>query len=313
MNRFKISAIVFIIFTIACSGPMKTIKFRAKALFPEGVVYDKKSGTFLVTSLTEGMVSRVDRTGKITPFIIDKQLISAVGIELDRERNRVIVCNSDPGPGKRTNTITQGKLAGIGIYDADTGKKIKYIELSKGIPGGHFANAIAIASDGSIYITDSFSPIIYKVDTNYNVKIFFTDKSLTGEGFNLNGIVRHPDGYLLVAKYNDGTLYKIPEKNPETYTKVKISSLFKGADGIVQLNARKIALISNVDPVQVTILVSKDDWKSAEIIKKYNNPEFDFPTTGALVSGKLFVLNAKLGKLFSGKRDITQFEIIRLD
>lgn len=69
MTKFKISATVVIIFTIASSGPIKTIKFRAKALFPEGVAYDKKSGAFLVTSLTEGMVNKVDRTGKVTPFI----------------------------------------------------------------------------------------------------------------------------------------------------------------------------------------------------------------------------------------------------
>jgi hypothetical protein len=50
------------------------------------------------------------------------------------------------------------------------------------------SNDLTFDTAGNIYITDSFSPVIYKVDTDYKVSILIQDPAFAGEGFNLNRI-----------------------------------------------------------------------------------------------------------------------------
>ena len=93
-------------------------------------------------------------------------MVSAVGLRIDSQRDRVLVCNSDPGVSLHTDKTTQGKLAGLAVFQLSTGKLIKYLDLGGLSSGGnHFCNDIAVDDDGTAYATDSFSPIIYKIST----------------------------------------------------------------------------------------------------------------------------------------------------
>ena len=121
------------------------IRFKKPALYPEGLEYDVKNNRFLVTSLHEGTVGTVTPDGQYQVLFQDSHMVSAIGIRVDKMRDRVLVCNSDPGVSLHTKKENQGKLAGLAVFQLSTGKLIKYIDLaslSKG--GGHFCNDIAL-------------------------------------------------------------------------------------------------------------------------------------------------------------------------
>ena len=309
----KIFLMLFALLIIVQGCEKKSgIVFNRPNLYPEGITYDTGRNEFIVTSITTGDIGRVDINGKYKLFISDNKLISAIGIHVDEKRNRLIVCNSDPGKSKKSTKKTQMKKASLGIYSLKTGDLIKHVDLADEKPGNHFANDFTIDPKGNLFVTDSFSPVIYKVDINYKVNIFLSSRKFKGKGFNLNGIVYHPNGYLLVAKSNQGKLFKIPVDKPESFTEVKLPKTILGADGLVLINPKELAVVQNKGEGLVTVLEGIDNWKKGKIKKQYLKG-FAFPTTATIASGKIFVLNAKLNRLFSGKNEkVNSYEIINI-
>ncbi len=295
------------------------VSFNKTALYPEGLEYDQHSNSFLVTSIREGIVGRVSNDGNYTVFAQDQRMVSAVGIRIDSERNRVLVCNADPGASQFSTPETTGKLAALMVFELSTGKAIKYIDLAEGIEGSHFCNDIAIDHDGTAYITDSFSTIIYKVTADYKTSVLINNQRFAGSAFNLNGIVIK-DNYLLVNKFNEGTLFKIPLDKPENFSQVKINEKFDGADGLLWAPDGSLILIANdsghggfvpgKSTNKVIKLSSTDNWATAEVISTADTGDV-FATTGVVRDGQIYVVYAMLHILFNPKTEqhIKQFEI----
>lgn len=303
--------LAFLVIVQGC-GEKSDIIFNRTNLYPEGIAYDADRNEFLVTSLTTGDIGRVGLNGKYKLFISDNKLISAMGIHVDKKRDRLIVCNSDPGVSKKSAKKTQMKKASLGIYSLKTGDLIKHVDLADANSGNHFANDFTIDPEGNLFVTDSFSPVIYKVDINYRVSIFLSSPKFKGKGFNLNGIVYHPNRYLLVTKYNQGKLFKIPVDKPESFAEVQLPGTLLGADGLVLTSPKELVVVQNMGQNRVTILEGSGDWKKAAIKKQYLKG-FAYPTTGTIASEKIFVLNAKLNRLFSGKNEkVDSYEIINI-
>ena len=67
----------------------------------------------------------------------------------------------------KTSPKTQKKIARLLAFDLATGKKQHAVELDKLVEGQHFCNDMTIDGDGNVFVTDSFSPVIYRVDPKY--------------------------------------------------------------------------------------------------------------------------------------------------
>lgn len=297
------------------------VKVNSPALYPEGVEWDQANQRFLVGSLRKGTLGSVKDDGSYEVFATDPRMISSIGVELDSARDRVLVCNSDAGAGEKTSKETATRLAALAVFQLSSGKLIKYIDLAKGLEGGHFCNDIALDKDGTAYITDSFSPIIYKVDPDYNASVLFSDPAFSGKSFNLNGIVVK-DNYLLVVKMNSGQLFKIPLDNPKSFTEVEVmtSEKFEGADGLLWApdgsliliagNNAHIGVPANTDTNAVFRLTSNDDWKTATVKGKSDTGDV-FASTGTIRDGEIYVMHSMLHVLFNPetKQHIEQFDI----
>ena len=295
------------------------VTFTSNALYPEGVEWDAKNQRFLVTSIHKGEIGSVKDDGTYWVFAKDPRMISAVGIEIDASRDRVLVCNADAGAAVNSSKETTGKIAALAVFQLSTGKLIQYIDLAKGLDGGHFCNDIAISKDGTAYITDSFSPIIYKVDTDYNASVLINDDTFTGKAFNLNGIVVK-DNYLLVDKMNSGQLIKIPLDNPKSFNEVTVKEDLEGADGllwapdgsllVIANNNAHVGIPSSTANNSVIRLTSSDGWKTATVKGKASTGDV-FATTGTVRDGQTYVVHAMLHVLFNPntKKQIEQFEI----
>ncbi len=312
--------VLLTLFAAACARPTQVaqVTFSNADLFPEGVVYDAPRSRFLVSSLRKGVIGAVSDDGKYEVFIDDERLVSAIGLHIDRERNRLIVCVSDPGVSVRTKPDAQKKLAGVAVYNLSDGKLLHFENLAANDPDGfHFANDAVTTADGTIYVTNSFSPVIYRITPDYKSSEFIRDERFGGEGFGLNGIELAGDA-LIVAKYNEGVLFRIPLADPSAYTEVAIDRKFPGADGLLKVDDSTLALISNRGAGQpeydrAFTLTSADGWKSARVVGEVQKPGMEFPTTADVRGGEVYVLNAKLNRLFSGATEPTQsFEIFNI-
>ncbi len=279
---------------------------------PEGVSYDSVSKSYFLGSLTEPVVYRINSNKQIGRFVYDKDIVSSAGVHIDTQRRRLLVTSLDLGTSGVSELKQKATRAGIGIYSLKTAERIAFVDLAQGLSGKHLSNDIALDTDGNIYITDSFSPIIYKVDTNYKPSILIQDPEFEGEGFNLNGIVFHPDGYLIVSNYSSNSLYKVPLKNPKNWSKIELSTTLSGPDGLVLLSENKLAVIENSDGGNVSILHSTNNWHSAKL-KSAHSLDSAFPTTATLAKGKLMVLDGQIDKLFSGnKSEVKNLSIYQL-
>lgn len=308
--------IITILFSLAaCQKPRTSVNFAKAGLYPEGLEYDEKADNFLVTSLSQGNVGKVTPDGKYSEFVKDDELVSAIGIRIDRKNNRILVCNSDPGASVKTNKDTQGKKAGLGIYDLATGKKTSYIDLGALNPdAGNFANDIALDDKGNIYVTNSFSPIIFQIGSDLKAKIFLQNDRFKGEGFGLNGIVYDEKGFLIVSKYNEGVLFKVPVNDPEKFTEVKLAEKIVGADGLLWGNNGNLIVNANASTNKSYEIKSKDNWESAEIVNSISTGEV-FVTTGVKTKHGIFILYSMLNKLFdpNNKVPAESFTIQKLE
>ncbi|TFZ65073.1 hypothetical protein E4631_16130 [Hymenobacter sp. UV11] len=243
------------------ASPAK-ITVPQRALSPEGIQYDETNKRFLVSSRTQGRIGTVRDDSTYTQLADDARLVSTIGLNLDVPRQRLLAAVSDIGVNTtRTSAATLRKLAALAIFNPSSGALLSYVDLGALRPTlPHFANDIAVDAQGNAYITDSLSPIIYKVDAQGVATVFLENAQLSGgSGFGLNGIVFHPNGYLLVAKTNDGTLFKVPVANPTGFTTVTSTQSLVGADGMLLLDNTTLLVVAGSQNT-VFRMTSSDAW-----------------------------------------------------
>ena len=266
--------------------PPPMIVAERGGFMPEGVEYDSTNGRVLTGSLSEGSVLHIDHDGRVMAVVTDPDLISSVGIEVDEPRGRLLVANSD-------RSVFQSGGAGqakLGVYDLTTGERIAMVDLAAAIvdapaDAGYFANDVAVADDGTAYVTDTRMSAIYRVGTDYQASVLhrFDD-------FSPNGIVHHSGDYLIVC--GGGTLWKVPLDDPTDATPVALSEELAGLDGMVWAADGRLAIVSNSGN-RVVALTSGDDWATAELagIATFETQA----TTAAVVGDHIYVVHPHLG------------------
>ena len=270
--------------SVPAPEPLPTMIVAERGGFiPEGVEYDMTNGRLLTGSLSEGSVYQIHGDGRVTELVADSELISSVGIEADEVRDRLLVANSD-------RSVFEGDGVGqakLGVYNLTTGERIAMVDLAATItdpPEGtaYFANDVAVADDGTAYVTDTRMNVIYQVTVDYEASVLhrFDD-----DGAGPNGIVHHPGGYLLVAR--GATLWKVPIGDPGAAAEVALPEEITAQDGMVW-SAMRLAIVSN-NANRVVALTSQDDWMSAEVagVGSYEGQA----TTAAVVGDDIYVVH----------------------
>lgn len=225
---------------------------------PEGIEYDQANERFLTGSLAEGSIFTIGLDGSVTPFVTDPELVSSVGIEVDEARDRLYVANSDRGVFGGTAT----GHAKLGIYNLTTGAKTAMVDLAAALTnptGSFFANDVAVDRDGNAYVTDTMQNVVYRVDASNQASVLHRFEPMS----QLNGIVYHDAGYLLVAA--GARLFKVPIDNPSGTTEVMVAEPVPGSDGMVWASDGRLVITSNAaDNPRLVALTSNDDWATAQ-------------------------------------------------
>lgn len=275
------------------------IVFEHRNLYPEGIEYDEGSQRFLLSSVTQGTIYQVADDGTIEPFIEDDELELTLGLEIDHVNNRLLVANS-------SHSEEQGML---GAYDLETGQRIFMVNLSDLHPSSrHLANDVAVDTNGIAYVTDFYAPVIYRVDMEGKVSIFMEDKVFAS----INGIVAHPDGYLILGAAPN-LLLKIPLKEPEVI-QIKLAddiSWFEITDGIILHPDGGLIMVTFPASV-IYWLGSDDNWASASLVAKSAGHNLGYGTTVALRGSSVYVIYSHLNR-WMGRHDQYTFEIVRVE
>lgn len=266
--------------------PPAVITAARGGFIPEGVEYDTTAHRFMTGSIAEGSVMAIGLDGTVTAAITDPDLVASVGIEVDEERDRLLVANSN-SPFAKNGGPGQAKL---GVYRLSTGERLAMVDLaataaSAAVDSMHFANDVAVGADGSAYVTDTRANLIYQVTPGYQASVLHRF-----DGFAPNGIVFHPSGYLLVV---GGTMmFKVPLANPDATTQVKLQAEVAGQDGAVWMADGRLAVVSNSEN-RVVALTSTDDWASAQLAGQA--PYDAQATTAAVVGDDVYVVQPHFG------------------
>jgi DNA-binding beta-propeller fold protein YncE len=303
-----ISSVAFGVEPIKFSGNnLESITINKPALYPEGIDYNPKTDKFIVGSFRDGGVYEINSDGSYHKVINDERLNSVLAVRVDVKRNRLLVVNSDIGSSINSNVEGPKKSASLGIYELSSGNSIDFINLGKLLPNkNHLANGMTLDLEGNIYVTDSFSPVIYKIDTRGHASIFLESERFLGEGINLNGIVFHPNGYLLAVKKGEGVLFKIPLDKPQEFSVIKSPRKFIGGDGLVLLNNEDLIVIANRAAGEITETVfslsSTDDWVTTKVTQELKFGKV-YLTTGVMRKDKLYVMHSNLKSLMLASKD----------
>lgn len=284
-----------------------TVRIEAPGLHPEGVAWDAERGRFLVSSVTRGTVTAVRDDGSHTTLVDDTALTATIGVHIDAPRGRLLVADSDVAAVQGSG---QGH-AKLGIYDLETGDRRRLVDLGALHDGRHFANDLTAGPDGTVYVTDSFSPVIYAVPPGGEPSVFVEDERLGADGFGLNGIDHHPDGYLLVAMAAQRALYRVPVDAPEEMERVELSEPF-AADGLVLRDDGSLVAVaatgSGEEQTSEALLLRSDDgWGSARVVGRAPAPG---GTTAAVRDGAVYVVDARFDRM-GGEEPAKVFEIFR--
>ena len=281
-----------------------TINFTEPNLFPEGIEYDRHNDRFLVSSVTRGDIGIVNERGDYEVFIDDPALTSTTGLEINKSRNLLYVANA---PGS------------VGVYHLNNGTRRRLINLAALLPSAPiFVNDIALDPQGNAYVTNSFSPVIYKITPDGTASIFFQNNAfatLPGQ-FGFNGIVygNSNGGYLLVAFSRDNKIIKIPINNTSAFSDVMLDAPLAGPDGLLlSKDGKQLSVVNNAggsSAGKVQSFISTDKWHTASLANSYPTGAV-FPTTATSDGKDVFVLYAYLHLRATG-RDVFTIQKVPL-
>ncbi|MFD0691692.1 SMP-30/gluconolactonase/LRE family protein [Actinomadura fibrosa] len=273
-------------------------------VYPEGIAADARTGDLYAASFADGTVfKRTPGRSAAEVFLpagADGRR-TANGLKVDRA-GRLWVCDSS---------------SGIAVYDTRTRRLLARFTVPG--DGARFVNDVAIAPDGSAYITDSSRAVVYRVTPRDLAAAAGGTAVLTPRfdlaavldphaptAFTLNGIVADPAGrYLLVADMTGADLYRLDTASGAIRKVALDGGDMLNADGLELQNGR-LWVVHNTDDTISRWRIGRDGT-TARKERQVTDASLQLPTTLARLHGTLYVVRSQFdkgGPLGSGTPEI---------
>jgi sugar lactone lactonase YvrE len=260
-----------------------------KSFLAEGLAYDPVGDLFYVSSVRRRKIVSVSRGGSVRDFSGKEDgLWGAFGMKVDSKRRILWVASSALPEMEGYRPEDEGK-AGIFRYDLTTGKLLKKYLLQE--PGGkHTLGDLAVSERGDVYVTDSSSPVIYRIRRRKDrLETFLT----SGPFLSLQGLDFSEDGKsLYVADYSRG-IFRVGLSGREAVLLTRPGNLvLLGIDGLYRHRSGWVAVQNGTRPnrvIRLSIDAAAPGVRSLEILEA-NTPGLEGPTLGVLVGEEFYYI-----------------------
>ncbi|EEF47265.1 uncharacterized protein LOC8267341 [Ricinus communis] len=305
---FILSALpIAIIISLELSEPSTPVfHYHSSGFLRECAKWDDLNRRFLVSFL-DGGIGEIRVPVDYSPGTVLEEVTvvkdadlagnSSVGFVVDRPRNRLVVVNAD---------VIGNKYSAVAAYDLSTWERLFLTQLSGPSDGKAFADDVAVDAEGNAYVTDVKASKIWKVGNDGKflsviTNPLFIQKEWYKNLIALNGIVYHPDGFLIVIHTFTGNLYKIDLAKGDEVKLIKVEggSLSFG-DGLELLSPTKIVVAGNPSG---RLVESSDGWETATLVGKFKGPAHRLATAATVKDGKVY-LNHMIGIGYPKKKHV---------
>ena len=263
--------------------PDAPIAFRLgdSKLIPEGIAYDANQARFFIGRVARKKIVSANRKGVVKDFSGPGDNLDCVlGLFVDAAHEQLYAVSTngflDEAQKQRRNAVVR--------YDLRNGVLVDRY----GAPDASQLNDLTIATDGTIYATDSASGTLFrKTPGEKTVTPFGAKGALPGA----NGITLGGDGKLYVAistgiaKIDLSTGAPTRLSQPDTV-------VTGGCDGLYWHTGDLVGIQNVTNPGRVIRIALADQGRISGItvLQSHHHPEFAEPTTGAIAVDALYVI-----------------------
>ena len=251
-------------------------------LIPEGIAYDAKQDRFFIGSVAHKKIVNANRKGEVKDFSKPEDNLDCVlGLFVDAAHEQLYAVSTngflDEGQKQRRNAVVRYDLKNgllAGRYDAQDANQL---------------NDLTIATDGTIYATDSASGTLFrKTPADKTLTPFGAKGALPGA----NGITLGADGKLYVA-ISTGIARIDPSTGAPTRLAQPETVVTGGCDGLYEHRGDLVGIQNVTNPGRVIRIALADQGtriSGITVLQSHHHPEFVEPTTGAIAADALYVI-----------------------
>lgn len=191
----------------------------------EGIAFDPVSKRFFAGT-GKGELLAISQDGKVSTFASGGGLRQILGIKVDAARRLLwLVSGRYPEPDAPADSGT----GGIRAYNLDTGAVVTTIEVDER-PILHGFNDVALAEDGTVYVTDTNRNSVYKLAPGGKaLELVLQDARMTFP----NGIVLSPDQNMLYVAHVEGISAVDVKSRSRKLLKVPADASVNSIDGLL--------------------------------------------------------------------------------
>jgi sugar lactone lactonase YvrE len=276
------------------------ITFADGRIFPESLT-STKNGAIYFGSLGQDSVYRAaPNASKAETWIRPKTngLQTVLGVFADEPAGTLWVCTSASGGRNGAPVVGETALKAFSLKDAS-------FKASYAFPGGGLCNDIAVAKDGTAYVTDTTGARVLRLKKGASAfEVWASDPMLLATA---DGVALLADGSVYVNSVGQGTLLRIPVKpdgSAGSITKLETSRPLQSPDGMRSVGARTMLLVEGAGRLdEVTIAGDKAEIK---VLKE----GLTGPTAVTLAGNMAYVAEARLSERNDATKDPGPFRAV---
>jgi hypothetical protein len=251
-------------------------------LIPEGMAYDAKRKRWFVSSVRSGAIFAIGADGKVETFADVPW--GVFGMTVDAKRGVLWATTAALPQVEEFKAEDKDKSALLRI-DLESGRVLETLRVAD--DAAHHFGDVVVATNGEVYVSDSASPVIFKV-AGASLEPFLRGPFLSMQG------IASARKVLYVADYSKG-LYAVDARTKDVHAlRVPPNVSLLGVDGLYAVDDRTLIGTQNgTNPnriIRIRLAPSGLAVSSVETLLA-NAPGMGDPTLGVLV-GKRFYFNA---------------------
>ena len=258
-------------------------------MVPEGIAYDPQTGATFVSSTWQRRIVRVARDGTQSDFTPrdSNALYGVIGMRVDPQRRRLWAAHASAGASMPIRDDSSSGSGGLALFDLESGRMLRNLTLNDGAP--HFLNDLDIASDGSLYVSDTMSGIVYRVGPEGAALEPFLTLPDDGRG---NGVALSDDERTLYVANARGGAFHIDIATRAATAIALPEGVRVGADGLYLYGGDLISVQPWTGDCRVCRYTLDETGTRVTAVRALltEHPDLLQPTTGVIAGGDIYVI-----------------------